>query len=398
MDGNGMCPVCGDLASAYLHYGARVCYNCRGFFRRCVIKAAKGKTIFSCPFKCGNCNSCRYEKCLRVGMQPMWVKIEASGAKRKLSERSLPRGPRNLMEKFTRDECVLLHTLFDSFCNIMAQEWLFLHKKSPLIFSEFWSGILGGQIFSYDVVQALQHFTEKGSLRVIYTLMGKENETLNVDQGQLISCIDRNISSEDIRTLINHNIPLISTFKFAGATNTENHQISQYLHQHYWRQFELDSSVDNEVHNLRVMFEEKVCLSGSQTKWSADILGNTFLRYDQLFDSPWASNSELEDRHKSIMGKVHTWINDHVKESTVEEIIIVHILLEFMLLFSTDFVDGIKEPMIIQRQQQAFCHLMYKYLKARYGSAKAWIKFGGAVMISSYVRELRDIETKRLRI
>ena len=137
MDGNGMCPVCGDLASAYLHYGARVCYNCRGFFRRCVIKAAKGKTIFSCPFKCGNCNSCRYEKCLRVGMQPMWVKIEASGAKRKLSERSLPRGPRNLMEKFTRDECVLLHTLFDSFCNIMAQEWLFLHKKSPLIFSEF---------------------------------------------------------------------------------------------------------------------------------------------------------------------------------------------------------------------------------------------------------------------
>ena len=107
---------------------------------------------------------------------------------------------------------------------------------------------------------------------------------------------------------------------------------------------------------------------------------------------------EMEDHHKSIIGNIHKWINENVKESTKEEMIIVHSLLEFIILFSTDFVDGLKDPKMIQRQQQVFCHLMYKYLKARHGSAKAWTKFGGAVMISSYVRELRDIETKRLRI
>ena len=129
----------------------------------------------------------------------------------------------------------------------------------------------------------------------------------------------------------------------------------------------------------------------------SDLSSNTYLTYDLIFDSPWACNSELEDRHKSLTGKIHNWINENVKEST-EEVIIVHTLLEFMLVFSTDFVDGIKEPALIQRQQQAFCHLMYKFLKARYGTSKAWIKFGGAVMISSYARELRDIEMKRLKI
>ena len=401
---DGMCPVCGDLASAHLHYGTRVCYNCRGFFRRCVLAAAKGKTIFSCPFKCGNCKSCRYEKCLVVGMRPTWVETETSGAKRKLSERSLPRRPRNLMEKFTRDEYALLLTLFDSFCHIMAQEWLHLHKKSPLIFSEFWSGTLGGRILSYNGVQAIEHINKEGLFRIVYTLMGKGNQTLNVDQGQLISCIDHNVSSEDIRTLLEHNIPLLSSFKIAGHSNTKNHHVSQYFRQHYWREFERSSYEDTEVHNLRVTFGEEVCLSGSQTpsrfisKWATDISSNTYFRYDQIYDSPWASNSELEDRHKSITGKIHTWMNDNVKESTIEEIIVVHTLLEFILIFSADFVDGIKEPIIIQRQQQVFCHLLYKYLKARHGSAKAWIKFGGAVMISSYVRELRDIETKRLRV
>ena len=92
-------------------------------------------------------------------------------------------------------------------------------------------------------------------------------------------------------------------------------------------------------------------------------------------------------------------MNDSISErSTVQEIIIVHMLLELMSVFSSDFVDGIREPTRIQRQQQAFCHLMYKFLKARHGAAKAWIKFGGAAIISSYARELQDIEKKRLHM
>ena len=122
---DGLCPVCGDLASPHHHYGAKVCYNCRGFFRRFVLKAADGKKVFSCPFQCGHCKSCRYLRCLMVGMRPIWVEKETGDVKRKLSQRSVaPRRPRNLKERFTRDEYVLLQTLFDSFSYIMAQEFL----------------------------------------------------------------------------------------------------------------------------------------------------------------------------------------------------------------------------------------------------------------------------------
>ena len=339
-----------------------------------------------------------------VGMRPIWVETETGDAKRKLSERTIvPRRPRNLKERFTRDEYVLLHTLFDSFCNIMAREFLSHYKKSPVIFSEIFC-TLEGRTLSYDAVQAHEHVIKQGSLENIYTLMGKGREILTVDPSQLISCIDHNISYEDIRTLLSHNISVIGSLSIAMSTNTKNHRISQYLRQHFWRQFESSSHVDYEVHNLRVIFEDEVGKSGVETPGkfisnsAADMSSNIYIKYDQVFDSPWACNSELEDRHKSITGKIHDWINDNVKESTEEEVIIVHMLLEFMLAFSTDFVDGIKEPALIQRQQQVFCHLMYKFLKARHGTAKAWNKFGGAVMISSYARELRDIETKRLKM
>ena len=396
-----MCPVCGNLASVHKHYGARVCPSCRGFFRRCVLKTP----TLSCLFQCGNCKSCKYEKCLLVGMRPTWVEAGTSGVKKTLPRVAVPRRPKNLTEKFTRDEYMLLQTLFDSFCNIMDQEFISLYKNSPSIFSEFWSGTLGGRTLTYNTVQALEHVNRKGSLHSIHTLMGKESDTLSVVCGQLISCIDHNISSEDIRTLLRHNIPLVASLKYAMRTNAKNHLMSQYLRQHFWRQFETSSTVDHEVHNLKVLFEENLGVSGLQSsgnfisKCASDILSNTYLTYDLIFDSPWACSLELEDRHRLITGKIHTWINDSVSESgRVEEIIIVHMLLELMLVFSSDFVDGIREPTRIQRQQQAFCHLMYKFLKARHGAAKAWIKFGGAAIISSYARELQDIETKRLHM
>ena len=33
-----MCPICGDEASKYAHYGGRSCQSCRAFFRRSVKK------------------------------------------------------------------------------------------------------------------------------------------------------------------------------------------------------------------------------------------------------------------------------------------------------------------------------------------------------------------------
>ncbi|KAI1722738.1 zinc finger, c4 type (two domains) domain-containing protein [Ditylenchus destructor] len=70
----GICSVCGDV-SAGKHYGVMACYGCKGFFRRTI----RSKQSYSCRFmqQCSidkdqrnACRFCRFQQCLRVGMEP----------------------------------------------------------------------------------------------------------------------------------------------------------------------------------------------------------------------------------------------------------------------------------------------------------------------------------------
>ncbi len=67
-----LCKVCGDRASGR-HYGVLTCDGCRGFFKRSVRRNIE----YACKFqgKCivdlkrrNQCQFCRYQRCLIVGM------------------------------------------------------------------------------------------------------------------------------------------------------------------------------------------------------------------------------------------------------------------------------------------------------------------------------------------
>ncbi|CAG9531828.1 unnamed protein product [Cercopithifilaria johnstoni] len=69
-----ICSVCHDEASGR-HYGVIACFGCKGFFRR-TVRAGKN---YVCRYeqkcridKAGRnvCRSCRFQKCLQVGMEP----------------------------------------------------------------------------------------------------------------------------------------------------------------------------------------------------------------------------------------------------------------------------------------------------------------------------------------
>lgn len=75
-----VCGVCGDRAKSY-HFGGISCDSCKAFFRRSVQNGAR----FQCPYegccritvasrKC--CQSCRFKKCLSIGMEQSWVMTE----------------------------------------------------------------------------------------------------------------------------------------------------------------------------------------------------------------------------------------------------------------------------------------------------------------------------------
>jgi hypothetical protein len=103
------CKVCGAPASAYLHYGAIVCYSCRAFFRRAIRKHFVCRVgDYSCIMegtRSNRCRGCRYQKCLQVGMKPEMVdamlkRNPEGGKRRRKTESSL--GKVNTQPVFSR--------------------------------------------------------------------------------------------------------------------------------------------------------------------------------------------------------------------------------------------------------------------------------------------------------
>lgn len=75
------CQVCGDKANDHIHYGAIACYSCRAFFRRGVGASDQYQCTFglNCEISVKTrkqCQYCRFQKCLDIGMKPTWVMTE----------------------------------------------------------------------------------------------------------------------------------------------------------------------------------------------------------------------------------------------------------------------------------------------------------------------------------
>jgi len=85
------CAVCHQpIPQGRVHYGGVSCYSCRAFFRRntqreeilmCKGPKGKGECIITYIDR-KQCSSCRYDKCLRIGMQPELVLTEDEKKKR----------------------------------------------------------------------------------------------------------------------------------------------------------------------------------------------------------------------------------------------------------------------------------------------------------------------------
>uniref|UniRef100_A0A0R3RNC7 Nuclear receptor domain-containing protein n=1 Tax=Elaeophora elaphi TaxID=1147741 RepID=A0A0R3RNC7_9BILA len=84
---SNLCAVCGDKASGN-HYSVPSCEGCKGFFRRTIQK----KIEYVC-YKQGNCSvdqknrnrcqSCRFKKCLQLGMRQESVRLDRNRRRKK---------------------------------------------------------------------------------------------------------------------------------------------------------------------------------------------------------------------------------------------------------------------------------------------------------------------------
>lgn len=119
-DGPKICQVCGDKSTGY-HFNAMTCEGCKGFFRR----AMKRPTKFCCPFQNScvinksnrrQCQSCRLQKCLSIGMRKELIMSDEAVEKRRMQ----------IKRKRLQEEPVMLTPQQEK----VIQELLAAHKKT----------------------------------------------------------------------------------------------------------------------------------------------------------------------------------------------------------------------------------------------------------------------------
>ncbi|XP_071104993.1 uncharacterized protein [Haliotis cracherodii] len=98
----GDCRICNDRATG-VHYGLATCEGCKGFFKRSIPKGDKYKCFFGgqcviTPQNRNRCKSCRYRKCLELGMSFEAVKMGRIPKMEKQRALDAARNPGNCTE------------------------------------------------------------------------------------------------------------------------------------------------------------------------------------------------------------------------------------------------------------------------------------------------------------
>ena len=88
------------------------------------------------------------------------------------------------------------------------------------------------------------------------------------------------------------------------------------------------------------------------------------LKYEQLFTSPWASGSELEDRHENIIAKLAAWpIDFNDPNKPIDKSLLF--LIYNIIMLSTDGLRLADESKVKELQVSHY-NMLYRYLRHKY--------------------------------
>ncbi len=144
---------------------------------------------------------------------------------------------------------------------------------------------------------------------------------------------------------------------------------------------------DNKFYTLKQVFQE-LNLTPSKP--------DHYLKYEQVFTSPWAPSINLEQRHAELNKVISKWPVDEINNHDVVDPLMLF-CLGHVILFSSDFVDGIKDTKKVNNTQMKYLSMLHRYLKHKY-NGEANNRFGKGIMIASFVRESNEIKRKRLPV
>lgn len=119
------------------------------------------------------------------------------------------------------------------------------------------------------------------------------------------------------------------------------------------------------------------------------------LKYEQLFTSPWASSSELEDRHAHIIPKLAAWpIDFNDPDKPIDKALLF--LIYNIIMLSTDGIRLADESKV-RKLRESHYNMLYRYLKHKY-RRNVDDHFREGMEIASLGREAHFIRSHRLPV
>eukprot|EP00095_Tigriopus_kingsejongensis_P012478 maker-scaffold323_size206388-snap-gene-1.16 protein:Tk12478 transcript:maker-scaffold323_size206388-snap-gene-1.16-mRNA-1 annotation:"hypothetical protein DAPPUDRAFT_304351" len=407
------CSVCGDIANDHVHYGAIACYSCRAFFRRSVSNEAHYECSRNskCPVTKEtrkHCQSCRFSKCVDIGMKPSWVMTEDerkdNRAKILKKKMELRKGLRRSSDSSSSPQ---MDESKSPLCDSQEPQFINSHEvKSEYETDEEAmsdpraSPVERKEVIPYPLSLAYESWDPHGTPNVLQTqptshehtflhdLVLKEatcrkeiplrQETLMkfIDSAKNGTIIPYDACVDGFSTCVQRISKFMGRLDFFSSLMWSDQQILLRCNTHM---------VVN-LKSARMLkpsndFQGQLCLTnGSQphnTNGQQSSKGR--LNYSQIFNSPWCCSADKEDEYKDLMEELFNLEMDDITS----------VLMMIMTILAPPNEELIQSSQVASRRTY-FSQLLYRYLQSSRGEQEGRVTFQRC---TQFLAKLKDMAT-----
>ena len=383
------CQICKKLAAKHNCYGAQACESCRVFFRRTVQN--KTHILFECKkenecvmdsISRKSCQSCRYNLCLKAGMNPSWImtdkerKAKQNLRREKILEEKRKRTSDNPEMKlvvprapdvgFTTEESLKLNLTvswakkyrFTVLCDSLCQD------LSPL-------GIYCDMVFGVRSPPGkfLQYMEDQERIAFRGMALGLEEM--------------EDLHEEDRITLVENNFPV--AFSLMSAMLFDENYFEQHI-----------SELLTVVRELR----SKKPILGEVVKRlnTVELQGKRFVfSYDQIYRSPWAEERDAEIRHRHLVTKMQKTLrrcDPSDPEQPLDEQLAALICLVILFTPPTEGGVRLKSRDAVDRVLHQNAYMLHRYIRAKKGKRPGAV-FGDSILTAFDAGQAYELHRNR---
>jgi len=362
--GHPRCHICTKPALAFSSYGGQACSSCRSFFRRSASRGA----VYTCkhfqtckisPTTRKNCQHCRFQLCLKVGMHTTWVLSEEEKQRRfkKLKKEKIP----SMLDlPFSNLEENILQK-FNFTADIpWLKNFFVMNKDAGVSLIEY---AYGNNKFSRRAWGVFEKSKSLDLIRHILPTLEELEDLSPHDLGQIMR---------------GHNSGIANLYRLAywldigSSTRLITCPVAAEM-----RSLARDQNLVKSLELEGLISRLDLSKEPSETRRPS---------YSDLYPAGWGPDSQEELVHREALTKIVHWPIDHNNKFDYR----MACLLLFIIVFNADFYT-LENKKRVEDIQMKFTMILQRYLRSRMPYDVASTKFIEAMLLISLTQQAFEI-------